>query len=102
MYNIRKFHNEIGFFHPKKKNLIIKHLNNIKTPNYGYKAKNFVYDVLKENGPLTAKQIAVKLNRDRRIVHQHLVNLKKQDIVSYTKIKRKFIYEYLWKAIKKA
>jgi len=98
MYNVRKFHDEIDFFHPKKKNLMIKHLNNIKTPNYGYKAKNLVYNALKENGPLTAKQIALKLNRDKRIIHQHLVNLKKQNFVDYTKIKRKFVYEYLWKA----
>ncbi len=97
MYNIKKFHDEIGFFHPKKKDLMIKHLNNIKTPNYGYKAKNLVYNVLKENGSLTAKHIALKLNRDKRIVHQHLVNLKKQNLVDYTKIKRKFVYEYLWK-----
>ncbi len=97
MYNIRKFHDEIGFFHPKKKNLIIKHLNNIKTQNYGYKAKNLVLDVIKQNGPLTAKQIAVILDRDKRIVHNHLVNLRKQNLVDYTKIKRKFVYEYLWK-----
>jgi len=99
MYNIRKFHDAIGFFHPKKKNLIIMHLNNIKTQNYGYKAKNLVYNVLQENGPLTAKQIAVKLNRDKRIVHHHLINLKKQNLVGYTKAKRKFVYEYVWKII---
>ena len=96
MYNIRKFHAEIGFFHPKKNKIILEHIQNIKTENYVYKAKNLVLDVLKKNGPLTAKQIAVILNRDKRIVHQHLVNLKKQNLVDYSKIKRKFVYEYLW------
>ena len=100
MYNIKKFHDKIGFFHPKKNKMILSHIQNIKTENYGYKARNLVLDVLKKNESLTAKQIAVILNRDRRIVHQHLTNLKKQNLVDYTKIKRKFVYEYLWKAIK--
>lgn len=96
MYNIKKFHDKIGFFHPKKNKTILNHIQNIKTENYGYKARNLVLDVLKKNGSLTAKQIAVILNRDKRIVHQHLTNLKKQNLVDYTKIKRKFVYEYLW------
>ena len=99
MYNVRKFHDEIGFFHPKKKNIMLNHIQNIKTENYGYKAKNLVLDALKEHEHLTAKQIAVILNRDKRIVHQHLTNLKNQNLVNYTKIKRKFVYEYLWEVI---
>ena len=98
MRNVKKFHNEIGFFHPKKKNILIKRIQNIKIENYGYKARNLVLDALKKNGPLTAKQIAVTLKRDKRIIHQHLVNLKKQNLVDYAKIKRKFVYEHLWKA----
>jgi len=97
MYNFRKFHDKIGFFHPKKKKRLIEHLKNIKTENYGYKAKELVLNVLKESGPLTAKQIAEKLNRDKRVIQQHLNNLKKLGLVNYIKLKRKFVYEYLWK-----
>jgi len=99
MHNLKKFHGEIGFFHPKKKKRLINHLRNIKTENYGYKAKNIVFDILKEHKSLTTKQIAKLLKRDKRVVHQHLTTLKKKNRVSFTKLKRKFVYEYLWKVI---
>ncbi|MCH8003453.1 MAG: hypothetical protein IH934_02380 [Nanoarchaeota archaeon] len=99
MYNSKKFHDEIGFFHPKKKKRLIKHLRNIKTENYGYKAKNIVFDILKKHKSSTTKQIAKLLKRDKRVIHQHLTNLKKKNLVSFTKLKRKFVYEYLWKVI---
>ena len=101
MYNSKKFHDEIGFFHPKKKKRLIKHLRNIKTENYGYKAKNIVFDILKKHKSLTTKQIAKLLKRDKRVIHQHLTNLKKKNLVNFTKLKREFVYEYLWE-IKKS
>ena len=100
-YNIKKFSEEIGFLHPKKKERLAKHLENVKMLSYGYKAKNVVLNVLKKYGPLTVKEIAKKLNRDKRTINIHLNNLKKQDLVCYTKLKRKFVYEYLWYANKR-
>jgi len=98
MYNRKKFHEEIDFFHPKKKKRLMKVLKNIKTENYGYKAKNIVFDILKKHKSLTTKQIAKLLKRDKRVIHQHLTNLKKKNLVRFTKLKRKFVYEYLWEA----
>lgn len=96
MYNLRKFQEKIGFYHPKKQKRLIAHLRNIKTENYGYKAKNLVVKALIEYGPLTVKQIAQILKRDKRIIHTHLVKLKNMGLVDYTKVKRKFVYEHLW------
>jgi intein/homing endonuclease len=98
-YNLKKFSEEIGFFHPKKKMRLLEHLNNVKTLNYGYKAKNLVLSVLRKYGPSTVKEIAKKLDRNKRVINTHLNNLKKQNLVSYTKLKRKFVYEYLWKIL---
>jgi len=98
-YNLKKFSEKIGFFHPKKKERLIQHLNNVKILNYGYKAQELVLDVLRKYGPLTAEEIAKKLNRGKRIIQIHLNNLKKQSLVSYEKVKRRFVYEYLWKVM---
>jgi len=100
MYNLRKFQKEVDFYHPKKKKILIEHLENIKIENYGYNAKDIVNELLKKHGPLTAKQIGNILNRDKRTIHWHLNNLKKMNLVNYTKLKRKFVYEYLWDIVK--
>tara|TARA_Y100000310_G_C20409731_1_gene681349 strand:- start:81 stop:806 length:726 start_codon:yes stop_codon:yes gene_type:complete len=95
-YNIKKFSEKIGFFHPKKKERLTKHLKNVKMLSYGYKAKNLVLNTLKECGPLTTKDIARKLGRNKKTIYFHLNGLKKQNIVSFKKLRRKFVYEYLW------
>lgn len=87
-YNLKKFQGKINFFHPIKRRRLANHLKNIRIKNYGYNAKELVLDLLKEKGPLTVKQAAKELDRDKRIIRQHLNNLKYKNLVDYTKIKR--------------
>ena len=98
-YNLENFSKEIGFFHPKKRKILIEHLRNIKSLNYGYNAQNIVLNVLRKRGSLTVKKISRELNRDRRVINHHLNNLKKKCLVESKKLKRKSTYEYLWTAI---
>ena len=44
----------------------------------------------------TAKKLSMIIKRDKRTVQYHLDNLKKEDLVIYSKLKKKFVYEYLW------
>ena len=92
--NLKKFHNNINLIHPKKQGYIIKRLNESKG-NYGYNAKNLVFALLKKE-PKTSKELAFTLSLDRRTIQHHLAKLKKQNKVSYKKLKKKLVYEYLW------
>lgn len=94
-YNLRRFYNLVGFTHPKKLERLKRRLSSYKENNYGYGARNYVLNVL-EKSPKTADQIAKIIKRDKRTIQHHLNNLKKDSLISSTKIKRKFVYEYLW------
>ena len=62
------------------------------------KPKIYIEDLQKLVQEFDIETSQVIKEHDKRIVHQHLVNLKKQNFVDYTKLKRKFVYEYLWNA----
>ena len=62
------------------------------------KPKTYIEDLQKLVQEFDIETSQVIKEHDKRIVHQHLVNLKKQNFVDYTKLKRKFVYEYLWNA----
>lgn len=75
-------------------------LSNFKKMEYPKNiAQTLIYDILK-SAPMTSKEIALILNRRKRIVHHHLTKLKERGLVNYSKIKRKYSYEFLWKVKK--
>jgi hypothetical protein len=99
-FNLKKFKNEIGFCHPDKMRKLNVRLSNVKKMEYPKHAANrLIYDILKFS-PMTSGEVSFILNRSKRIVHSHLNELKRNNLVCCEYIKRKNYYEFLWKAKK--
>ena len=97
--NLRKFHENIGFYHPIRRKIVLSHIANVKMENYGYNARYLVLSTLRKNGNLTAKEIAERIKRGKRTVHQHLRKLRREQLVEFSRAKRRFVYEYIWKVV---
>ena len=95
--NLELFLKKISFTHPEKLKKLTNRLNSYKLEEYQkMEPQRLILDILSKDGSLTAKELATKINRKKRTIQFHLNNLRKKNKLTFQKIKRKFVYEYLW------
>lgn len=88
---------KVGSTHSEKLKKLTNRLNSYKLEEYQKgEPQRLILDILSKCGPLTANELATKINRKKRTVHSHLTNLRNKNILTFQKLKRKFVYEYLW------